>query len=339
MHISWQEHLTARAARIEAGVVTHFGAQEDELRAAQAATIVADLSHFALLEASGADAREFLNNQLTSDVSKLSAAQAAYAGYCSPKGRLLANFLLWPRGEGFLLQLDAQLREVMQKRLSMYILRSKVKLADASDTFVRLGLAGPQAGEIVRAALGAPADQALGVTSHGAATLIKLDALRYEIVLPVEKAPSCWDALAQHARPVGTPAWRWLDIRAGIPWITQPTQEQFVPQMANFDRFGALTYGKGCYPGQEIVARTHYLGKLKRRMYLVHVDRAAPGDELFGAAFGEQSCGMIVNAAPAPEGGNDALAVLQVETLAQPIHLGSTIGSILSILTLPYTLE
>jgi tRNA-modifying protein YgfZ len=340
VHSSWQDFLAARAARIEAGVVAHFGAPDEELRAAPGSTILADLSHFALIEASGADAREFLNNQLTNDLAKVDDAHAQYTGYCSPKGRLLANFLLWRRDEAFFLMLDAELRAAIQKRLSMYVLRSKVKLGEAREDMVCLGVAGAQASALLQKVLAPPPGERMGVARVDAVTIIQLDAARYQLVLPAERAPALWDALVLQARPVGAPVWRWLDTRAGIPWISPRTQEQFVPQMTNFDRFGALTYGKGCYPGQEIVARTHYLGKIKRRMYLGHVDSAAaPGDELFSAAFGEQSCGMIVNAAPAPEGGYDALAVLQVESRDQSIHLSSIGGSVFSILDQPYTLE
>jgi folate-binding protein YgfZ len=342
---SWHDFLLTRGAHIEAGAVAHFGAPEEELRAAQSGTIVADLSSHALIEASGEDACEFLNNQLTTDISVLDSARATYAGYCSPKGRLLANFLLWQQQAQaqapFLLRLEAGLRETIQKRLSMYVLRSKVKLADASAQWVCLGVAGAQAGELLRDAIGAAAQQPLAIARHDAAIIITLEATRYQLVLPATLAASVWDVLSARARPVGAPVWCWLDIRAGIPWIMQRTQEQFVPQMANFDRIGALTYGKGCYPGQEIVARTHYLGKLKRRMYLGHVRGTTaplPGDELYSAAFGEQSCGMIMNAAAAPDGGYDLLAVIQLESRDEVIHISSMSGESMSILTQPYTL-
>jgi folate-binding protein YgfZ len=347
VHSSWQDFLAARGAHIEAGAIAHFGSASAESQSmpsaqeAQSSTIVTDLSHFGLVEASGIDARDFLNNQLTSDVEKIDSAGALYAGYCSPKGRLLANFLLWPHGEGFLLQLDAGLREAIQKRLAMYVMRSKVKLNDASDRLVRLGVAGTDARDLLTKLVTTPPQDNMALVRQDDLSVIRLDATRYQVVLPAAQAPAAWSALAAHARPVGAQRWRWLDIRAGIAWITRRTQEQFVPQMTNFDRIGALSYGKGCYPGQEIVARMHYLGKLKRRMYLAHVagtNPPQPGDELFGATFGEQSCGMIVNAEAAPEGGYDVLAVLQIESLKDDIHIGSMSGITLAILDQPYTL-
>jgi tRNA-modifying protein YgfZ len=356
VHPSWQSFLTQQGASIEAGAVRDFGAPADELRAAQAGDVIADLSQFGVIEVSGADAREFLNNQLTNDLTKLDAAHAMYAGYCSAKGRLLASFLVWQSGENFLLQLDARLREAIQKRLSMYVLRAKVKLRDASEEWVRIGMAGANAARLVvnvagiasqdtlRAADAPSAPRpALPLARDGAVALIRLDAQRFEIIAPAEQAIAFWRALAPNARAVGTPAWRWLDIRAGIAWIGARTQEQFVPQMVNFDRIGALSYNKGCYPGQEIVARTHYLGKVKRRMQLVHIGAAqdaAPqaGDELFSAALDGQGCGMLVDALPGPQGGFDALAVMQQEALAGDIHIRSMSGLAITILALPYDL-
>lgn len=347
MHSLWQDFLRSRGAHIETGEVAHFGAPQDELRTAMSGPVLADLSHFALIEASGPQAREFLNNQSTNDVSQLSDGRAMYAGYCSPKGRLLANFLLWqqkPDGP-FILQLDAGLRESVHKRLSMYVLRAKVRLAQASEQLTCLGLRGAGAQDLLCSAVGQPAATTMGIARFGEVLVVTLDIDRYEIVLPAAQARALWDALAARARPVGPPVWRWFDIRAGIPWISPRTQDQFVPQMANFDRIGALAYGKGCYPGQEIVARTHYLGRLKRRMYVGHVDGGAgpsgpmPGDELFSVDFGEQSCGMVVNAAPAPDGGWDVLAVVQLESRDQVIHVGSIDGRLLSLFNPPYTLE
>jgi tRNA-modifying protein YgfZ len=135
--------------------------------------------------------------------------------------------------------------------------------------------------------------------------------------------------------------WNLLDIRAGIAWITPATQEQFVAQMTNYELIGGVDFKKGCYPGQEIVARTQYLGKLKRRMYRIHVDSAlAAGDELFSADFDGQASGMIVNAAPAPNGGFEALAVIQIESAAsQTMHVRTIDGPILKILDLPYAIS
>src|SRR3972149_4409712 len=159
---------------------------------------------------------------------------------------------------------------------------------------------------------------------------LRLSAARYQIIASPERAPALRNAVARDAAPVGPAVWDWLDIRAGIPFITPATREQFVPQMANLDAIGGVSFSKGCYPGQEIVARMHYLGRLKQRMYLASVvadEAPQPGDKLYSAGTGEQSCGMVVNAGAAPDGGFDMLAVMQIESAQRgDVHWNSPAG-------------
>jgi folate-binding protein YgfZ len=150
-----------------------------------------------------------------------------------------------------------------------------------------------------------------------------------------------WQALATHATPVGAPVWDWLRLNAGIPMIVAATQELFVPQMVNLEAIGGVSFQKGCYPGQEIVARSQYLGKMKRRMFLAHVDTlAAPGDSLYSADVPGQATGTVVNAAPAPDGGFDILAVAQIESArTQTLHLKADDGAALALKPLPYNVS
>jgi hypothetical protein len=222
----------------------------------------------------------------------------------------------------------------------MFVLRSKVTLTDTTDATVRLGVAGPGAECLVASVLGVAPASVLDVTHTDSVITIRLPGDRFEIVAEPDRARPLWQALALKARPVGAAVWDWLEIRAGIPVITAATQDQFVPQMANFELVGGVNFQKGCYPGQEIVARTQYLGKLKRRLYLAHVrsDVApAAGAELYSLDLDAQSSGMVVSAAPAPGGGFDLLAVIQTASAAaHPIHLGSLDGPSLEIQPLPY---
>ena len=298
------------------------------------------LDQFGLIGFAGEDAEAFLHAQLTSDVSSLAPDKSQYGGYCTPKGRLLSTFLLWRSEQGYFMQLPSSLREPVQKRLSMFILRSKVTAADASNAYGRFGIAGNGA-ETVLKRIFDDAPVAMHEVKHlQHATLIRLPVDRYEVVVPAEKAGAVRDALKQEAAEDGPKTWGWLDIRAGIPVITPATREEFVPQMVNLDLIGALSYTKGCYPGQEIVARMHYLGRLKQRMYLAHIVSDAapqPGDKLYSAGLGEQSSGMIVNAAPAPEGGYDALAVIQMSSVeAGGVRWKALDGPTLEFLPLPY---
>jgi len=304
--------------------------------------ITSDLSQHGLIAITGDDAQAFLHTQLTSDVNALALNRSQYSGYCTPKGRLLASFLLWRSEQGYFIQLPAVLREAIQKRLSMYILRSKAKARDASAEFVRFGIAGADAAAKLQPLFGEVPRAAHEATHRDGVAILRLPVDRFEVVVPNEKAAAIRESLAANAESSGPEYWDWLDIRAGVPVITPATQEEFVPQMVNFDAIGAVSFNKGCYPGQEIVARMHYLGRLKQRMFLVNIAASVapqPGDKLYSAAMGEQASGMIVNAAASPEGGYDALAAIQLRSVsvgAGDIHWKSSDGPALKFLPLPY---
>ncbi len=296
-----------------------------------------------LINFSGDDAQAFLNAQLTSDVNALTLTSSQYSGYCTPKGRLLASFLLWRSGQGYFLQLPAALREPIQKRLSMYILRSKVKARDASAEFSCFGVSGTDAPTTLQALFGDIPRAEHEVMHRDGVMILRLPVDRFEVVAPSEKAAEIRESLAAQAEAAGPESWDWLDIRAGIPAILPLTQEEFVPQMVNFDAIGAVSFRKGCYPGQEIVARMHFLGRLKQRMVLAHIGGDAapqPGDRLYSADLGDQACGTIVNVADAPAGGFDVLAVAQLSSIAAgSLHWQSQQGPALELLPLPYPLD
>ncbi|MCA1978664.1 MAG: folate-binding protein, partial [Thiobacillus sp.] len=189
------------------------------------------------------------------------------------------------------------------------------------------------------AAMGAMPGAAMQSAAGEAGRVVRLGADKFVLALRPERAEAVWLALRSAATPVGAPVWDWLRINAGIPMIVAATQEQFVPQMVNYEALGGVSFQKGCYPGQEIVARSQYLGKMKRRMFLAHVETpAAPGDSLYSDDLGGQASGTVVNAAPAPTGGYDLLAVAQVESArSQQLHLGQPDGAALTLKTLPYS--
>ncbi len=341
MTSAWQDFLLERGAHTETGVVSQFGDAAAELRAARDGGIVAPLGHLGLMACSGADAQAFLHGQLSNDVKNLTPDRSAYAAYCSAKGRVLANLLLWREGEAYCLELARSLLPATQKRLAMFVLRSKVKLEDVSESRPVLGLAGSAAATALTEffpALPRDAHQVVHDTANG--TLIALPGARFQLIAGLESAERLWDKLAAVLTPVGAPCWEWLEIRNGIALITPATQEQFVPQMANMELIGAVNFQKGCYPGQEIVARTQYLGQIKRRMVLAHVagaDMPQPGDELFSSALDGPARGMVVNAQAAPDGGYDLLAVVQTAVIAEvPLRLKSANGATLRIEALPY---
>lgn len=230
----------------------------------------------------------------------------------------------------------------------MYVLRAKVKVSDASDEVVSLGLSGENAQEILMRQFGGLPQLPLGFADNEQAGVLRLGDTRFQVSTTAQYAPTLWQSLGEHAQQAGSVCWDWLNIRNGIPVILPQTQEQFVPQMVNFELIGGVNFKKGCYPGQEIVARMQYLGKPKRRMYLAHIDGTQPdsdeaprpGDELFSADMEGQASGMIANASPAPDGGYDVLAVVQTSSReSQTVRWGSLQGPALQFLPLPYPLS
>ena len=283
----------------------------------------------AVLALSGDDAADFLHGQFTNDVKALTVGAAQWNGWCSAKGRLLATFLLLRRPGGYLLMLPAEIAAPFAKRLRMFVLRSKVTIEDVTATWQRVGVVGPDS---IGAAFGSVPAAMTSVERDGAYA-VALDERRFVVLAPEGHA-----TLASLGEAGTLPEWDLELIHLGVPVIVAATQEAFVPQMANFELVGGVSFKKGCYPGQEIVARTQYRGILKKRMALAHVDGAvpAPGQDVYGAAFGDQSAGAVVNAAPAPGGGHDLLVVAQLECLAAgDLKLGAPDGPALRIVSHP----
>ncbi len=339
MNQDWQNFLSTRGARIQESVVQNFGDSAAERLATRDGAVLCDLSQFGTLKVSGEDAATFLHSLFSSDVKALAPERAQYSSFNTAKGRALATFLIWRSGTGYFLHLPHNLVAPMQKKLSMYVLRAKVKIENASDSIVCLGLSGTSAVNPLH--FPALPQNPLDAVQHEGNILIRLDATRFQLCTEPQQAAALWQALGDRLRPAGSSCWDWLAIRAGIPYVLPRTQEEFVPQMLNLDLTGHVNFKKGCYTGQEIVARLHYLGKPKRRMYLAHVDGAIPqpGDMLFSMEAEDQSCGMVVNSAPAPGGGYDVLAVVQIASHdAFPVHLGALTGARLQFQPLPYAI-
>jgi len=286
------------------------------LAAARDAAVACPLSRLAVLAIGGADAAPFLQGQVSCDVLTMNPATCRYGSFNSPKGRMLANFVLWRRTpDGFGMLLAADIADAVVKRLRMYVLRSKVTIADVSADTQRIGIGGPQAASAVGAAFGVvpAAFEALEVRSPAAVTLLGLNGNRFVALAPANE-PDVLAPLSARSATGDFAVWRWLTIRAGTPVVTAATQDAFVAQAANLDLLGGIDFQKGCYTGQEIIARTQYLGRLKERTFLFHTEAAsvADGDRVYSAAFEGQPCGTVVNAAPAPDGGTDLLAVVQI---------------------------
>jgi folate-binding protein YgfZ len=238
------------------------------------------LSRYGILSVTGDDARDFLHAQLTQDIKQLPADRAALAGWCSAKGRLLASFLVIPSPQGFLLQLARDLAPAVAKRLTMFVLRAKVRIADESDAWAQFGVW--------------EADAPAAVTWESGSVRVPVGDRRFLELVPAAEAHTLETTAAEEG-------WVLQEIQAGRPFITVATQDQFVPQMVNFEALGGVDFKKGCYPGQEIVARAQYRGQVKRRMVRLPVPAGTelkPGQEFNGGAVVDSAGGEALVVMP-----------------------------------------
>jgi folate-binding protein YgfZ len=309
------------------------------------APVASNHTGWGVLRIGGDDALDFLQGQLSSDVGALHAGEGQYWSYNSPKGRTIANGVLWraPAGqspEAITMLVADDLAETVRSRLSMFVLRAKVTIEDVGAARTVIGIAGNGSADAAMAAFGAvPAPAHAVAIGHGA-TAFMLPDRRIAVVAAQAEGPMLQAALVRHATAAGNDVWRWFGIVAGVPWITSATSGKFVPQMVNWDLLGGISFQKGCYPGQEIVARMQYLGRLKERLFAFHADAldVHAATALFSKTFdAEQSCGTVVDAAPDVAGGTLLLAVAQIAAVeADDLALGTPDGARLSRRALPY---
>ena len=295
----------------------------------QALNGAAALPHLGVIAAQGEDAAKFLHGQLTQDFALMREGEARLAAFCTAKGRMLASFVAarLPGGE-IVLVCSRDLLAATLKRLSMFVLRAKVKLRDASEEFDLLGLAGAAA---------APQGPMWSQRSEGPAVIVQLppaDGVARALWIAPRGTPG------PEAPALDTAAWQWGEVRSGVATLTQPVVEAFVPQMLNYESVGGVNFKKGCYPGQEVVARSQFRGSLKRRAYLVHAPAPLQaGQEVFHESDAEQPTGLVVQAAESPAGGWDAIVSMQVSSAeGGALRAGAPDGPVLQLLPLPYGL-
>lgn len=343
MTSDWQLGLIKHGAIITDGAISHFGNPLAELTATKSVNILCDLSHLGLLEVSGAEAVTFLQGQVTNDVQMLISNNSAhYSGYCTPKGRLLALFLAFAHHDHLHLQFNRALLEPIMKRLKMYVMRSKVEIKDVSESIIKFGLNGPNSAALLSPFFSQIPTQDYELATSENGSILKLPTIaghsRFQIFTDSNHAPLLFNALKPECQLVGKPCWDWLDIQAGIPEVLPKTQEQFVPQMLNLDILNGINFKKGCYTGQEIIARTHYLGTVKRRTYLASiVSNTTPveGDKILDSL--NNDVGQIVRVAPNSEAGFDALIELRIEAKKADNLMWQ--NSAIEIKPLPYALN
>ncbi len=294
---------------------------------------IAPLPHLGVIRVQGDDAAKFLHGQLTQDFVLLGLQEARLAAFLSAKGRMQASFIGFKRSPtDLLLVCSHDLLAPTLKRLSMFIMRAKATLTDATQEFALYGLAG---------------NTVLSITgsTQPAWSKVDLDA-NTAVYLPNAngQARALWVIPAGENAPTGpalAPAvWAWGEVQSGIATLTAPLVELFVPQMLNYESVGGVSFKKGCYPGQEVVARSQFRGAIKRRAYIAHAPAPLTvGAEVFAASDLEQPCGTVVQSAPAPDGGWDAIVALQISAAEQgDLQVGAADGVPLTLGTLPYAL-
>lgn len=346
MNQQWASFLS-RAQDAAADVQRRAPDVSAALNQAMSGAFLCDLSDYALGSFAGVDAEAFLHGQLSNDVKALTERRCQLGAYNTPKGRMLATMLLWRIEGGFLAQMPGSIAESVIKRLSMFVLRSKLKVANVSDHYVRFGVGGPQAASVLQNcglevptgdySLARPAGHA------GPGQVFCLPQGRYELVYSdVEAAIADWTRISSAAMVTSMAPWRWLAVRSGTAEIERETQDKYVPQMLNLELVGGVSFTKGCYPGQEIVARAQYRGEIKRRMFLAHVDdETSPllAEEICAASSPPQVVGSVAAHAAAPGGGYDLLACLHVDLAHNAdLRLGAPEGPRLQLMDLPYKL-
>ena len=352
MNNDWRAFLSNSGAVFDGDIVKDFGNPQREQQASVGGTVITDLSHLGVIRAQGDDAATFLQGQLTNDIKQVDENHSQLSGYCNPQGRLLAVFQIFTYKGDYYLLLPATLTQETLERLRKFILMSRVTLDDVSNDLVRIGVYGKQAGPRLQSVLDTRLpDSEQNATSFGDFTLLYVPGhtSRYLVCGPADKMQDLWNKLDVHAAAVGAYNWGWQDIQAGLPVVYPETIGSFIPQMVNLDLLGAINFKKGCYTGQEIVARLHYRGKLKRRMYLADIPRGETspqaGDILYDDRLTDEgkAIGHIVRCQPSPSGTVSLLAEITIEQARSGlkdghIHWQSPEGPVLTPIPLPYVI-
>ncbi len=339
MSPDWQEFLSTQGAKFDADRLLGF--QENDNQTFD--NFITDLSHLALIEVTGVDADDFLNGQFTTNVKQLAKNHLQFSAWCNPKGQVKTTFFIYRHETGFNILLPAELKDSFLKQLQMYIMRSNVQLVDKSDALVRVGI--QTNNNLLAESTESLPEQEGNITIqndlhclHTAGS--KNNSQRYIFIGSIEKLTNLWHEFSQTSTTVGTATWELVDIHAGYPWLSQQTTEKLLPQMLNLDLIDGLDYQKGCYPGQEIIARLHFRGQLKRSLYLATCSfdaRPEIADQLYTNDH-ENSVGLVINA-QGFENKYYLLAVIEKELIEKNLSLREPDGPVLNLQTLPYDTE
>ena len=341
MNKNWKQYLQTN------GVQNSDDAIDNQK--ADTVDIICDLSPFSLLVIAGDDAASFMQGQFTNDVEAVNEESSQLSAICNNKGRMIANFLLFKHQQNYFLSLKSDLVGQTIKHLQNYILRAHVAIQDVSEQLIHIGVSGEHATNLlspfiknINPEVGSISFNENYIVIH-VASLHSTKKPRYEIFCSFEHATVLWQKVSEQAEVVNSSSWDYLNIQAGIPFIDANSSEEFVPQMANMELINGLSFTKGCFTGQEIVARMHYLGKLKKRCYKINIDtdnKPETGDKLFAEnARAGQNTGALISVENNPESGYDALAVIQIADAESKLFLNDANGPVVTVKELPYSFD
>ena len=340
----WKTILIDSGAEFANDKIVSFGNPDRERRIPPQGDILCDLSHMGMIRVQGEDATEFLQNQLTNDIQQVTDTKGQLSAWCNPKGRTIATFIIHKRQGAYYLTLSADLIAYVLKRMQMYIMRSKVTLEDMTESMVHFGFAGSHILEDWNACCdGDLITTDYDVTAFGNLSIIKIPGVepRFEAIGELDDAISLWQKLNVRAAPVSGEIWDYLNIASGLPVVTQKSQEAWIPQMLNLQIINGVSFKKGCFPGQEIVARLKYLGKNKRRTFRLEIatDKIPDIGELILADDEAVEAGKVLNSALNPDGKAEVLAVLKIAMAEKPLFLGDTTKATAKLLELPFSID
>ena len=336
INADWKTFLTEKGA--------FFSSTKLDKDTLSSASVLCDLSNHGLIKVHGEDAESFLQNQFTNDIRNVNDSTYQTSAWCSPKGRIIATFKIFKQADSFYLSLSADLIDHVINKLRMYVMMSKVTLEDVSESFIHFGLSGKHSEELLNKALASTGETKAPITSPQISTYKTLSILRmpdasprFEIFGGLDDAKELWESCAEDAIQTNSDYWDYLNILSGLPQISEASSESWIPQMINFIAVDGVDFQKGCYPGQEVVARLNYLGKTKRRLFRVEIssDQLPAINDAIQSESDKQA-GKILNAAFNPDGIVEALAVLKITETEKPLTLTENNNATVTLLDLPY---
>ena len=344
MNNDWKNYLLQNGAKQDDNALFVFNDVFSDRQDTDDGDVICDLSHFSAVVIAGEDAAEFIQGQFTNDVDKVDENNSQISAICNTKGRMIANFRLFNYQQNYFVSIRNDLVECSISHLQNYILRAQVAIQDISEQLIHIGTSGNNA-ECLLSAFIDKLNKTVDSISHNdnyIAIRVSGETPRYEIFCSLEHAKTLWQAVASKANMVNSAYWDYLNIQNGLPFIDSNTSEDFVPQMANMDLINGVSFEKGCYTGQEIVARTHYLGKQKRRTYRIKIKSdTAPeaGDQLATETSTEnQYTGTLVTVHQTAENKYEALAVIQIKAAEEEKLKLKAADAEITLLKLPYSL-